>query len=380
MAIRILHIVGIMNMGGLENLLMNIYRQIDRNQIQFDFLVTREQKGIFDDEIKSLGGKIHNVPHLAKVGLIQYQKNIYNFLKQHQEYRIVHCHRDAMCALYLAQAKRANIPIRIAHSHNINLAEGINIKGILTTLIKKYFMLFIHRSATHYFACSKEAGEWLFGKKVAGKKLSIIRNGIDTNRYIYEKRIAEDIRKSLEIDNETLLIGHVGRFDTQKNHEFILQVFDKVQKELPKAMLCLIGNGRLERDIKQRVEVLGLEKKVRFLGIRKNVNEFMMAFDIFIFPSLFEGLGIVAVEAQATGLKCLVSDKVPEEADMDVGLIKYLSIKDINNWIKCINDLSSNKREAREVRRSDQESIKKRGYDITTTIQQLEEFYLAKDS
>lgn len=363
-------------MGGLENLIMNIYRNIDREKIQFDFLVTREEKGIFDEEIKALGGKIYNIPHMSKVGYKKYTSILYNFFKEHSEYRIVHCHRDALCSIYLNQARKANIPVRIAHSHNIRLSETRDIKGIITTLIKKCCMPFTVKNATHHFACSKDAGEWLFGKKIANEKLQIINNGIDTKKYIYDEKISRKIRSELNISKETLLIGHVGRFDIQKNHDFLIDIVNELKLDIPDFKLCLVGEGRLKVDIKEKIKRLNLEDNVIFLGIRNDINELMMAFDIFTFPSLFEGLGIVLIEAQATGLKSLTSDQVPKEADMNVGLLDFLPLDNIEHWINEIKIISENKQKLREDRCSKQNLIINNGYDIFTTTSYIQDFYI----
>lgn len=363
-------------MGGLENLIMNIYRNIDREKIQFDFLVTREEGGIFDEEIKSLGGKIYNIPHMSKVGYKKYTSILYNFFKEHSEYKIVHCHRDALCSIYLNQARKANIPIRIAHSHTMRLSETRDIKGIITTLIKKCCMSFTVKNATHYFACSKDAGEWLFGKKVANEKLQIINNGIDIKKYIYDESIVKKIRSELNISKETLLIGHVGRFDIAKNHDFLIDIINKLKLEVVDFKLCLVGEGRLKVDIEEKIKRLNLQDSVIFLGIRNDINELMMSFDIFTFPSLFEGLGIVLIEAQATGLKSLTSDQVPKEADMNIGLLDFLSIDDIEPWIDEIKIVSENKQKLRKDRCSKQKSIINNGYDIFTTTSYIQDFYI----
>lgn len=378
MPIRVLHIVGIMNMGGLENLIMNIYRKIDRNKVQFDFLVTREDDGIFDNEIRSLGGKIYNIPHMSKVGYQKYKNIVYKFLINHPEYKIVHCHRDALCSVYLKQAKKANVPIRIAHSHNIMLAESKNIKGTIMMIMKKYFMMFTNSNSTDYFACSEEAGRWLFGNKITNDKLKVIKNGIDTSKYIYNKDTNYKLRKELAISEETLLIGHVGRFDIQKNHEFLINVINNLDKELLDYKICLVGNGTLIENIKTKVNKFNLQDKVIFLGIRNDVNELMMAFDVFVFPSLFEGLGIVLIEAQATGLNCLISDTIPKEANMEIGLIKNISLNNIDSWVESIKIQYEERNTQRLNRKTNNNAIKDKGYDILSTVEYLENFYISK--
>lgn len=376
--IRILHIVGIMNMGGLENFLMNVYRNIDRNKIQFDFLVTREEKGIFDEEIKVLGGYIYDIPKMEIVGYNKYSKILYDFFKNHNEYKIVHCHRDALCSVYLKQAKKANIPVRIAHSHNTDIIEDKNFKGYIKILTKNILKKKVNKYATNFFACSREAGLWLFGKRIANEDLVIIKNGINLKKYEYSKNIAENIRSELNIDKETFLIGHVGRFDLQKNHKFLVDLIKEVNKSIDNYKVCLVGDGHLKAEIINLVKQYRLEDKFLFLGIRNNVNELMMAFDLFLFPSLFEGLGIVLIEAQSTGLKCLISDNIPREVDMNLGLVQFLNIDNKNEWIDriCYTYKNRNRLCINSSRSSTLKKVKEYGYDIFDVSNYLTEFYI----
>lgn len=371
MAIRILHIVGIMNMGGLENLIMNIYRNIDRDKIQFDFLVTREENGIFDQEIKFLGGKIYNIPSMESIGVIKYKKILRRFFEEHEEYQIVHCHRDALCSVYLNEAKKANIPVRIAHSHTIGLAETKNIKGLVKSLLKNYFMLYTNKVSSHRFACSDLAGKWLY----KDNKFIIIPNAIDIIKYNYEEEVALSLRKELNIPEDVFVMGHVGRFNTEKNHKFLIDIFKQFEKEHSNCLLYLVGDGSLSDEIKSYVKDNNLQNKVRFLGIREDVNKLMMMFDVFLFPSLFEGLGIVLVEAQATGLSCLVSDNIPIEADMGIGLIQYLSLEDTKVWLENLKIIYNNQKSRRINRKSNLDKIKHKGYDILSLANEMQNFY-----
>lgn len=376
--IRILHIVGIMNMGGLENFLMNVYRNIDRNKIQFDFLVTREEKGIFDEEIKLLGGNIYNIPKMETVGYNKYSKILYDFFKNHNEYKIVHCHRDALCSVYLKQAKKANIPVRIAHSHTTDIIENKNFKGYIKIFIKNMFKKYIDKYGTNFFACSKEAGIWLFGEKISNKRLVIVRNAIDLERYKYDENIDNNIRFKLGIHEDTFLIGHVGRFDLPKNHKFLVDLIKEVDKSIDNYKVCLVGDGHLKAEIIKLVKQYRLEDKFLFLGIRNNVNELMMAFDLFLFPSLFEGLGIVLIEAQSTGLKCLISDNIPREVDMNLGLVQFLNIDNKNEWIDriCYTYKNRNRLCINSSRSSTLKKVKEYGYDIFDVSNYLTKFYI----
>lgn len=376
--IRVLHIVGIMNMGGLENFIMNIYRKIDKSKVQFDFLITREEEGIFDKEIISFGGRIYNIPSMEKVGYKRYKKILKNFFKEHNEYKIIHCHRNALSSVYLKEARKSNIPIRIVHSHNTNIVEKKNIKGYIKILVKKYFRLFINFYATDFFACSFDAGKWLYGNKIAESKLTIIKNGIDLSKYNYNKHINMKIRKELSISDDTFLIGHVGRFELQKNHKFLVEILKQLDKDIKKYKLILVGDGILKNEIKDMIKNTKLEEKVMFLGIRKDVNELFMAFDLFLFPSLFEGLPLSLIEAQATGLNCLVSRNISDEVDMDLNILKKLDIVNVDIWVDEIKNKHKNMYANRLVRYSNYDKLTQNGYNDECIGEWLVSFYQQK--
>lgn len=375
MPVRVLHIVANMNRGGLENFLMNVYRTLDKEQVQFDFLVTREVQGAFDEEIRSLGGKIYNIPQMAKVGYYQYKKTLYHFFKTHPEYHVVHCHRDALCGIYLREAKRAGISVRIAHSHTSKIGEPISIKGFLKSGVKQYFKYVTRKYCTNSFACAQLAGEWLFGKGGKQEKFQVLNNGIDIHNYTYSEEIREQVRETLGIEKQGFLIGHVGRFYYPKNHEFLIQVFQQVQEVVPQSHLCLVGNGELEKTVRQQVKALGLEEHVRFLGVREDVNQLLQAFDIFVFPSRFEGIPVTLVEAQASGVRCIVSDRITQEADIGLNLLEYLPIENSKVWAEILCRQYSALEQLRVQRRSNKEQIIQSGYDIQTTAGLLQQFY-----
>lgn len=373
MTIRILHIVGIMNRGGLENLIMNIYRNIDRKKVQFDFLVTREEKGVFDEEIKELGGVIFNIPNIKDVGYIKYIKNLREFFKNHSEYKVIHCHRDALCSVYLKQARKVNVPIRIAHSHNTKLVEPKGLKGKCNILVKEYFRKSTTKYATHYFACGREAGEWLFGKN---NKVKVINNGVDLNKFIYSEEIRREIRNQIGIEENILVIGNVARFSLQKNHEYLINIFKEINDKIPESKLLLIGGGPLEKQIRDKVERLGLEKNVIFMGVRNDVNALLMGMDIFLMPSLFEGLPVSMIEAQATGLHCMISDTITTEVDLGLGLVEFLPLDNTEKWISSIENIYVELMNRQNNRKSKNEYIVERGYDIKNISQKLTKFYV----
>ncbi|RCW53388.1 glycosyltransferase family 1 protein [Halanaerobium sp. ST460_2HS_T2] len=368
--VRVLHIVSVMDHGGIENLLMNIYRNMDKEKVQFDFLVTRKDKGIFDEEIKKMGGKIYNISHISQKGYFKYRKKVDEFFKEKKdEYKIIHCHMNTWAGFFIPIAKKNNIPIRIAHSHTADYK--VTLKNLFKFLIKKYHSFFINNNTTHFFACSKQAGKWLFGKRIADTKLKIVRNAIKTKKFRYNKNLALKKRKQLDIDSSAFVIGHVGRFTYQKNHEFLIDIFKKISIQDPSAILILVGAGELEDKIKRKVKEINLQDKVKFLGLRNDVNELMMMFDIFLFPSRYEGFGIVALESQAAGAKTIISDEVPEEINI-TDLVKRISLdKSTKHWADIVlkfKDYNNN--------RDYYKQIVDAGYDIQNTAEELQNFYL----
>lgn len=300
--IRVLHIVTSMNRGGLETMIMNYYRHIDRKHVQFDFLVHRYQKGAYDDEIEKIGGKIYRISKLNPFSL-KYRKAIDAFFKNNK-YDIVHCHLDCMSSIPLKYAKKNGIAIRIAHAHSSS--QDKNIKYVL----KLYYKTQIKKYATDLFACSVDAGNWMF----KGNNFTIIRNAIDSDLYKFNPDIRAAIRKEFNIPENAFTVGHVGRFSTVKNHKFIVEVFLKIHDSNKNSFLLLIGDGELKQEIKDKIKELNLDNNVIFAGIRKDVSNILQAMDVFLFPSLYEGLPLSLIEAQSSGLKCFISDRVSSES------------------------------------------------------------------
>ncbi|MCZ2257300.1 glycosyltransferase family 1 protein [Sporosarcina sp. G11-34] len=358
--IRVLHVVTLMNRGGLESMLMNYYRNIDRNRIQFDFLEHREGKHDFTDEILSLGGKIYTVPPFNPLNTNGYINEIDNFFKENQEYKIVHSHLDTLSTYPLKYAKKYGVPNRIAHSHSTSL--GKNWKKI----IKMYSRSKITTYATQLFSCGEEAGKWLFNKS----EFQILKNAIDTKKFVYNSSISYEKRKSLGIEDK-FVIGHIGRFTKEKNHEFLIDIFEKIYQKNKKSVLLLIGVGNLVDKMKEKVESLGLTSAVKFLGTRDDIHELLQAIDVFVFPSLYEGLPVTLVEAQASGLNCIVSNTISKEVDLTQN-IKFLSLdKGPEIWSDFILDLMSIK-----DRENMYSQIRDKGFDIESNVKWLENFYI----
>lgn len=358
--LRILHAVVNMNRGGAETLLMNLYRHTDRNKIQFDFLTSKE--GQFDEEILSLGGRIHRIPYIDQKGYRSYVRELNRFFRTYAEYTVVHSHMDMMSGLVLRAAKKGNIPIRIAHSHNTR-SEG----GRAARLFKRYAAYYIPRTATHRFACSTDAADWLFpGQR---QQVSILNNGIDPALFSYSPNSREAVRREWQVNDGTFVMGHVGRFNHQKNHELLLDIFKGVHDVVEDSLLVLAGDGPLKEQMAQKAKDLGLERKVLFLGIRADVQQVMQGFDAFVFPSRHEGLPVTLIEAQASGLCCYVSDTITAEADLGLGLMTFLSNRSVHQYV---NAITAAKRSKRMIAG---DSLIRRGYDIRATASWLQHYY-----
>ena len=360
--IRILHIVSFMQRGGLETLIMNCYRHIDREKMQFDFVVHRDFRADYDDEIEALGGKIYRLPRLNPFSP-GYKRALLDFFTAHPEYRIVHCHLDCMSALPLAAAKQCGVPVRIAHGHNSNQDKDWKYP------LKRWFMRDIPTVATHFFACSKEAGEWMF----PGQTVTIINNGIETERFAFSPEVRSQVREELGLKEE-LVLGHVGRIVPQKNHDFLIDIFAEVAKRTPNAKLLLMGTGPLEEHVRRKVNELGLLDRVRFLGVRSDVNRILQAVDVFVLPSLYEGLSLTSVEAQTSGLLCFFSDTVPKACQM-TDAVTFMSLETpTSQWAAKILE------HVGQARTDHSHEIRAAGFDIKTTADWLVAFYIEQEN
>lgn len=356
---RVLQVVTHMERGGLESMIMNYYRHIDREKVQFDFLVHRQEQAAFDNEIESLGGKIYRLPRLTPWSK-SYLSALNRFFGEHPEYRIVHVHQDCLSSVILKAAAQHNVPVRVAHSHSASQDKNLKYP------IKLWYKRGIPKYATDLFACGKEAGNWMFG----GAPFRIINNAIDVAAYTYVPTKRQEMRRQLGLENE-FTIGHVGRFNQPKNHPFLLEIFSVLLKKEPDAVLLLAGGGEDMPKVQAKAQTLGIAEHVRFLGVRSDVAELMQAMDVFVFPSLYEGLPVTMVEAQAAGLPCLISDKVPPECILTDGLVDVLSLSaSPETWSEKIL-------EKRGCPRTDRRAeIAAHGFDITTEAVKLQEFYL----
>lgn len=357
--IRILHVVTYMGRGGLETMIMNYYRHMDRTKVQFDFLVHRDFRADYDDEIEALGGRIFRIGRLIPWSR-KYQKELYDFLAVHREYKIIHVHQDCLSSVALKAAQRAGIPVRIAHSHSSSQDKN------LKYLIKLWYKQQIPHYATELFACGKDAGDWMFG----GAQYRIINNAIDAKRYAYDQKKALEEKCRLGFEADSFVIGHVGRFSAVKNHAFLLDVFAKMHQREKKAKLLLVGDGDLRAEMEQKAAEMGMAQNVCFTGVREDVAELMQAMDVFAFPSLYEGLPVSLVEAQAAGLPCLISQQIPDACIL-TGLVKKLSLQESADiWAEAILQYKQ------EPRKDMAKPIAECGFDIVSNAAWLQEYYI----
>lgn len=360
---RIAQIIGKYNGGGVEAVVMNYYRNIDRNKIQFDFICDNDSTNIPYEEIEKLGGKVILVSPYQK--LPKYLKELKKVFKKNN-YKIIHSHINALSVFPLFAAKCAGVPIRIAHSHSTtNKVEWK--KNLLKQALKPFSKVF----ANNYFACTEHAGRWLFGNRTFNsEKVLVVNNGIDVDSYSFNEKIRNEKRKELNIKDTDIVIGHIGRFVKQKNHEFLINVFNELYKENNNYKLVLIGQGPLQDEMKQKAKDLGIEEVVMFLGQKTDANKYYQAMDLFLFPSLYEGLGMVFIEAQASALPSIASTEVPEIAKVSdrayfIGLDQPIKV-----WTNKINEV------IKQERKVDIKRIKRAGYDIVTEAKKLETKYI----
>ncbi len=359
---RILHVLGTLDRGGTESMLMSHYRHINRDIMQFDFIVHTTQHCDFEDEVNSLGGRVYRLPRFNLINVIEYKKSWTHFFNNHPDYQVIHIHHFLVAGIILPIAAHHKIPIRIAHSHNT--------KPPIFILKEKIMWLFHHnmiKFSTLRLACSNDAGRYLFGES----SFTVFKNAIETSRFQFCENNRKRIRKEFGFSDGDLIIGHIGSFRTrQKNHSFLIDVFSELSKVKRRVKLLLVGSGELQCEIESKVNSLGLEDKCIFAGVREDVPALLSAMDIFLFPSFFEGLGIVGIEAQASGLPCVFSDVIPNDACVTDLVTKISLEKDAKCWASVINSVELNKERSSYYR-----EVSKAGYDVEMNVKLLEDYY-----
>lgn len=360
--VRVAHIVGKMVGGGLEATVLNYYRHIDRSKIQYDFFVDSDSVLVPEDEINSLGGRVILIPPYQKP--VQYQRELNRLLKKNQ-YTMVYAHMNTLSIFPLFAAWRAKVPIRVAHNHS-TAGKGELKKNLMKYTLRPFAKVF----PTNLCACSKFAGKWLFGKKaIRDHQITIWQNAVEVRNFLFSQGIRDKTRKELGVSDK-YVIAHVGRFIHQKNHDFIIDIFSEIHRKKSDAVLLLVGSGELMSHIKNRVQSLGLADAVIFTGNISNIANIYQAMDVFLLPSFYEGLGMVAVEAQIAGLPVLCADTVPEEAKICENM-QYYSLNDsAEKWADAALSFSKG-----FVRENMQKNAVEKGYDIEKAAEKMTAWY-----
>lgn len=360
--IRVLQVYPQMNNAGTERVIFNLYDNIDKSKVQFDFLV--ERHGELDDRICKSGGRVY---YLHDTNNRKYYKKLVAFFKEHPEYRIVHTHTHGRMAIVLRAAKKCGLICRIAHSHTAR-----NDLPKILMFVKGMTRIPLERAANCFFSCSENAAKWLFPHKV--KECKILYNGIQLKNYLFHEETRKIVRNNMNLNENEFVMIHVGRFAREKNHEYLVKILEAYKHQFnDNWKMFLVGVGPLQNEIKQQVTERKLDGHVVFLDNRTDVNELLSVADMFVFPSLYEGLGIVVIEAQASGMPCIVSDTVPVEADMGLGLLHTLSLQYVpEKWVDAIN---RHKIDAKN-RESARDAILNGKYNIETIAAQMQQFYM----
>lgn len=368
--IRVLQVVGRMDRGGIETMIMNLYRNIDREKVQFDFLAHFGREAAYNDEIRAMGGRIYEMSALRDEKRVffwrffSYLRALNKFFREHKEYKVIHGHMTHTAALYMPIAKKNGVSCRIVHSHSTHSKEGL--LGLLTTFLHK----FATKDATDFFACSKAAQKWFFTDEIINSgKIHLVANAIDAKRFRYDPEKRKIMREQLEL-GDNLAIVHVARFRAEKNQTFMIDVLQEALKVRQNITLIYVGDGPLEDDVKAKVKACGVDEYVRFLGMRGDVQDILQAADVFVLPSIWEGLPLTAIEAQANGLHCVVSDSLSQELNA-LGMVKYVSRDDMGAWVDALFEAG------KLPRRDTYDEVVASGYDINSTVPWLQEFYLS---
>jgi glycosyltransferase involved in cell wall biosynthesis len=358
---RILHIVGKMDRAGAETMLMNLYRHIDRTQVQFDFITFTKEKGDYDDEIFVLGGRIF--PIIAN-NSIERMFKLTNFLKQNTEYHIVHAHMLLNNSFHLLAAKKAGIQHRISHSHSTSNGE----RTLSLAFYEKISKFLNRQLATQRIACGKEAAEYLFNTT---NNVWLLNNGIDLEKYSEISKNNKEYWSALGKVNGLKLI-QVGRLNNVKNHKFSLEIAKNLKEKGVEFTFFIVGQGPLENFLKEKVKEDILTDCVHFLGVREDVPELMAGADLMLMPSLHEGFPVVLVESQAVGLSSMVSDKIANEVDLNLGLIQFKSLKKIESWVESLKNFQIPAVSKNEIFNTLQVS----NFDVRKNAQNLLKFYI----
>jgi glycosyltransferase EpsF len=358
---KVLQVVSALGNGGVESMLMNIYRNSNENVV-FDFLVHTDDRK-YSEEIKQFGGNIFQMDNMINTGVIKYIKTLSRVIKENGPYDAVHSHILFQNGFILLAAKLAGVKIRLSHSHLTNYQRGV------TKIFSPFLRFIIYLTSNRRLACGQEAGKFLYGRM----PFSVIPNAINTDLFLYSKGKREELVSLYGIDNNAIIIGNIGRLNIQKNHMFIIKIAKEMKERGINFCIFCVGDGPLENDINKKIHAEGLETNLILLGPRNDIPDLLKSFDVFLLPSLYEGLPVVLIEAQASGIKCVVSDTVTREADLGLSLLNFVSLdEDIDSWIDTIID--NNKVEEPGELQIRSMFINK-NYDINSCTNEILKFY-----
>ncbi|PRR91439.1 glycosyltransferase family 1 protein [Bacillus atrophaeus] len=368
---RVLHILSGMNRGGAETMVMNLYRKTDRTKVQFDFLTHRDDPCAFDEEILSLGGRLFYVPSIGQTNPVTFVRNVRRVMEDNGPFDAVHAHTDFQSGFIALSAKLAGVPVRICHSHSTSWKVRSNWISRMQLFV---FRRLILASATSLCACGEEAGRFLFGRsKMEQQKVHLLPNGIDLDLFSGGETNADEEKQARGIALNRLIIGHIGRFTEEKNHAFLLTLASYLRDQGCHFQMVLAGDGPLRPQLEEEADRKGLRSHVLFLGTAERIHQLMRAFDVFVMPSLYEGLPVVLVEAQASGLPCVISDGITEEADAGLGLMTRLNLsKPPQIWAEAVSRAAASARPNRELVKA---ALAKRGYDAQENVGYLMNLY-----
>lgn len=359
--IRVLQVLGGLNRGGAETMIMNLYRAINKSKVQFDFVIHNGEENAYVSEIESLGGRVYIFPKFSLSNCLSYQTHWRAFLESHGEYKILHSHIRSYAIFVIRIAKKYGLQT-IVHSHSTSNGRGIK------SCIKALLQLPIKKESDYLFACSTISGEWLFGKKaVRASNYRMIKNAVDTEKYVIDPSAREAYRKELNAVEKTVY-GHVGRLSEPKNHRFLLEIFNEILKRDPNSLLLLVGEGEYRSRIEAWIQALGLEESVIMTGARDDIPQLFGAMDVFLFPSLWEGLPVTVIEAQAAGLPCLISEKITSEVVVSPAVHCLPIDQGTACWAESALRLKGKRFDVIE-------DIRTAGFDVNDSAKELLDFY-----
>lgn len=336
--IKVLQYVSCMNRAGAETLLMNIYRNIDREKFEFHFISHKKEECDYDEEIKKLGGKVIFLERPSLKTINNYKNDFKNIVDEYGPYDVIHTHMQLINGLILKIAKDCKIKNRVCHAH---LNGDYTADGIFRYIYRKYSKYLIKENTTYRIACSDESGKYLYD----GKKFKLLNNAIDLKKFDCGNIYINYLNKEFDLNYNIKKIAHIGRFVEAKNHKFIIKVFSELIKKEKNYRLFLCGEGPLKNEIENIVKELKIEEYVYFIGVRDDINKILLSSDLYFMPSILEGLPVALIEAQAAGCECVISDNIPESSDVGIGIVKRLSLNsEIDEWVKEIDRSIKNKK------------------------------------